>query len=198
VLMAFSDAADTRPTFINSLPDATLLHGSFKYRMRLRVSAPGVKPVEESYFIEPHGQEATRDADGQIHPYGGRSPAIEFERWCPWFEGQRAARRSHIILNLGLIRQEGQMLLDRSHGSRRDDPTFEDDYNGWRASALEWIETEMGVGKAERFENDTGARAPAGQVYLDFLRHAERLSARLLTLGAFIDELDRESSGGGS
>lgn len=191
LLLAYSDAPDTRPTFVNSLPTPTVLHHSFRYRITVRVSAPAVQPVEERYYLETHGQEATRDESGAIQLRGGRSPAIEFELWRDWFEAHRAARRDHLISNLDLIRREGTALLERSHGSRQSDPTFEDDYNDWRARAVQWIETECGPGKAGRFESDSGVRAPAGGTYLDFLHHAERLSARLITLSKFIEELDQ-------
>ena len=103
-------------------------------------------------------------------------------------------RRESQLQNLGSIAKECETLLERSHGTRTKDPKFEDDCNDWRARALEWVESELSVGKAARFERDASGPAPSG-TFTDFLPQARRLSARLDMLKTFLKEIDGELSG---
>ena len=92
------------------------------------------------------------------------------------------------IMSLSQIAEEGRNLQECSHGTRRADPPFIDDYHEWRARTLEWIETSMGPARAARFKNVSGVAPPRG-LFIDFLTEAQDLNAHLTRIAEFMAEL---------
>jgi len=104
---------------------------------------------------------------------------------------QGARQRNELVWSLDMIRREGDQLVARSHGHREGDPTFEDDFSSWKARTLDWIETELGLVYAARFESEAGASGRPNGTFIDFLPQAWSLAARLSRISEFLDEVGR-------